>query len=268
MRPTLAIARRELAATIGSPVGALVAALFLACTAAVWFVLGPQLVGRGFVSGQPASLTLFFETALWMLLLVTPAISMRAISEEVRSGTLEVLLTAPVTERTIIFGKFLGAMIVLTLILLPTLVLVAAVELHGRPDYGEIVAGYLGLLLLGAALVASGILASTLTGSQVMAFLLTILAWLGLLLLTIGLPILGGLAAAIAAARDPGEATRPLLQLGQMVGAAAAEANPLVRVRTLLGGLMDSFSVVYFIALTAACLAIAARGLSVRRVAG
>jgi len=268
VRAVLAIARRELEATILSPTGAIVAALFLACTASVWFVLGPQLVGRGFVSGQPASLALFFETALWMLLLLTPAISMRAISEEVRSGTIEILLTAPVRERTIVAGKFLGAMAFLALVLLPTLVLVVAVERHGRPDYGEIAAGYLGLLLLGAALIASGLLASTLTASQVMAFLLTILAWLGLLLLTIGLPILGGLAAAAEAARGAGEAAAPLLELGRAVGAAAAEANPLVRVRTLLGGLLDSFSVAYFAILTAACLVLAGRGLAVRREAG
>ncbi len=268
MRATLAIARRELAAIIGSPVGALVAGLFLACTGAVWFVLGPQLVGRGFVSGQPASLSLFFETALWMLLLLTPAISMRSISEEIRSGSLEVLLTAPVPERTIILGKFLGSLLVLVLILLPTLVLLVALERHGRPDYGEVAAGYLGLVLIGAALLASGILASTLTGSQVTAFLLTILAWLGLLLLTIGLPILGGLATAAEAALPPGEAPSVLLRIGRRIGEAAAEANPLVRVRTLLGGLLESFSVVYFLALTWACLAIASRGLAVRRITG
>lgn len=265
MKATWAIARRELETTILSPVGALVAALFLACTGTVYFVLAPQLVGRGFVQGQPASLALFFETALWTLVLVAPAISMRAISEEVRAGTLEILLTAPIRERTIIVGKFLGAMAFLAIMLLPSVLLVIAVERHGRPDYGEIIAGYLGLLLIGGSLLASGILASSLTGSQVMAFLLTVFGWLALLLVTVGLPILGGIAGTLAAAEADPTAVPLLLRVGRTAGFLAAEANPLVRVRTLLGGLLDSFSIVYFVIFVGACLFVADRNLAVRR---
>lgn len=268
MSPLLAIARRELEATILSPVGAVVAALFLACTSSVWFVLGPQIAGRGFVQGQPAALDLFFETALWTLALVAPAVSMRSVSEEVRAGTIEVLLTAPVRERTIILGKFIGAVAFLVVMLLPTGLLVVATELHGRPDLGAIASGYLGLLLVGSALLATGILASSLTGSQVMAFLLTLFTWLALLLVTIGLPILGGLAAAAESARLPGEGVPLILRAGRLTGIIAAEANPLVRVRTLLSGLVDTFSIAYFVLLTGTLLILADRSLALRRLTG
>ena len=289
MRAILAIAGRELRGSVFSPVGACIIAGFLALTGSIYFILGPQLNGIGFVQGQPATLTFFFNTSLWLLLIAAPAISMRLISEELRLGTLEVLLCAPINERQIIMGKFLGAFIFLVVLLLPTAAFVVAIEVHGRPDYGEIFAGYLGLLLIGSAVIASGLLASTVTASQVMAFLLTLFGWIGAVIAAIGLPRVGALAAtrlrtveatadeaspaatesvtvsADVAPDSVGTIGTWLLEAATWVGRAAELTNPIGRVRTVLNGLIDSYSIAFFVLLTAFFLVAASRMLAFRR---
>ena len=152
MSRLLALAGRELRSYFLSPGGYIIIALFL-LTSGFAFV-------RLFESGQPASLRGVFELGTWMLMFICPAISMRAISEERRLGTFEMLMTCPVSEGEVIVGKFIAMLGFLVLMLVPTAVHVAALELYGRPDYGELLCGYLGMILVGSAYLASGVFAA------------------------------------------------------------------------------------------------------------
>jgi len=203
MRAVAAIVGREVRSNFLSPVGYLVAALFAAITGVIF-------LARTFEQGQPASMRLVFEWGTWLLLFVCPAISMRMIAEEKRMGTWEMLNSCPVSERGIVLGKFLGGMI------------------YGRPDYGEIACGYLGLLLAGAAYLSSGLLASALCASQVIAFLLTLFFWLGLSLCAKLLP-------AYVPARWAD---------------VAFASDPDPRLRDFAIGLLDTSNIVFFCTLT------------------
>jgi ABC-2 type transport system permease protein len=265
MSETLAIARRELLSFLLSPAGYLVATLFLFFTALVYFAAAPLLVGSGFSAGQPASLRLFFEVAVWVFFIIGPAISMRAISEELRQGTLEMLMTAPISEAQIILGKFFGALGFMVVMLAPTLVYVIALERYGRPDYGEVVCGYLGLLLVGSAYLASGILASALTSSQVLAYVSTLFFWVMLLLGTMVLPHLASLADAVAGRPDTNAFLAALLGALRKGADFLAPGNPITRMRGFVIGLLDSFNVVYFVSFTAVFLVAAVKALGMRR---
>jgi ABC-2 type transport system permease protein len=265
MSVTLVIARRELASFFRSPVGYVVTGLFLFFTALVFFGAAPVLVGSGFSQGQPASLRLFFQIGVWVFFVVGPAISMRTISEEVRLGTLESLMTAPITETQIILGKFLGSFGFLVTMLLPTVLFVVALEIHGRPDYGELLCGYLGLLLVGAAYVATGILASTLTSSQVLAFVSTIFFWLIVLLVTMVLPTLGALAEGLAGRPGNGPTVELMLRWFSDIAAFLAVGNPMTRVRGFVIGLVDTFNIIYFVSFTTVFLVASIKALGLRR---
>jgi len=262
---TLALARRELLAYLLSPVGYIVTALFLFFTSLVYFAAAPLLMGSGFSQGQPASLRLFFQIGVWVLFVIAPAISMRTISEELRLGTIESLLTAPITETQIILGKFFGSLSFLVLMLLPTVLFVFALERYGRPDYGELLCGYLGLLLIGAAFLASGIFISTLTGSQVLAYIVTIFFWLILLLATMVLPYLASLAEGLAGRPDNSETLETLLAWLEGAARFLAVGNPRARVLDFINGLVDTFNIIYFLSFTILFLVAAIRALGARR---
>lgn len=236
MTRMLAIAGREWKSYFFAPSGYIITGLFLMMTGVIFIV-------RTFAQGQPASMRSVFEYGTWMLLFVGPAISMRAISEEKRLGTIEMLLSAPVSERQVIFGKFLAAMAFLIVMLGATLAYVIALELHGRPDYGELLCGYLGMLLVGGAYLASGVLASTLTTSQVVAFLMTVFFWIGL---------------SVGAKWLPAYLPEPW-------STVAFALDPDPRLRDFAIGLIDTSNVVYFGSLIALFLTSAIRTLDARR---
>jgi len=265
VRALLAIARREYTALLLTPAGCIIAALFMFLCAMIYFVIAPNLFGSGFRQGQPASLRLFFETGAWTLFLVAPAISMRTISDELRTGTMETLLTAPVGEWTIVLGKYLGAMGVLATMLLPTLLLPLAIEVHGRPDHGEILCGYLGLLLLGSACLASGMFFSSLTASQVLSFLATVFFWMVLLLATLGLPAAAAALTELGAQEGGGVWLLRLSSIFDSAARLAAEITPVTHLRSFVLGLVDSYAIAVFLALTAGFLAMAMRALEWRR---
>lgn len=104
-----------------------------------------------------------------ILVFIIPIVTMRTISEERRSGTIESLLTAPVTDVQVVLAKFLGSWLFYLAMLAPTLAYVLLLSIFGNPEYGPIASGYLGLALLGALYVATGVLASSLTSNQVIA---------------------------------------------------------------------------------------------------
>src|SRR5690606_34131428 len=143
----------------------------------------------------------------------------------------------------VVLGKFFAALGFLLVMLVPTLALVWALELYGRPDYGELASGYLGMMLAGAAYLASGILASTLTTSQMAAFLVTLFFWIAL---SIGAKVLPG-------------------YLPEPWATAAFAVDPEPRLRDFAIGLIDTSHVVYFVSLTAVFLVAAVRSLETRR---
>lgn len=176
MRALTAIATREYASMFRLPIGWVVMALYLLLTGVV-FAAGSLR------PGDPASLRGLFMLSDWLLLFVAPAISMRLLSDEWRQGSIEPLMTSPISDWQIVAGKYAGAALFLLTLLAPTLVYVVVLEWLAAPDYGPIAAGYLGLALTGMLYLSLGIVCSALTSSQVVAFLTTIFA---LLILRIG----------------------------------------------------------------------------------
>jgi ABC-2 type transport system permease protein len=242
MRGTAAIAGRELRAYFLTPGGYVVAALFT-------LLNGLLFVRLVFNQGEVAALRPIFGFSMVAFMLLCPAITMRAISEELRLGTIEVLLTAPVRSGQIIAGKFLAALGFLVVLLLPTLLFVVALEVYGRPDYGELACGYFGVILAGAAYLASGVLASTLTASQVVAYLVTVFFWLILLLLTSLVPQVEVL---------------PALWRDAWSDVLFA-LDPSARLRGFATGLIDTADVVYFCSLTVLLLVASVVCLDARR---
>lgn len=163
-----AIAWREAASCFRTPLGWVVVALYL-LVAGLW--VGLETIRPG----EPASLRAFFNVSQWLLLLVAPAVSMRLLSEEFRLGTIEPLAASPVGDYAIALGKFLGSVLFLAAMLAPSAAYVVVLEWLSSPDYGPILAGYVGLLLVGMLYLAAGTFFSTLTSSQVVAFLTTVL---------------------------------------------------------------------------------------------
>ncbi|RCK77655.1 MAG: gliding motility protein GldF [Ignavibacteriae bacterium] len=122
-----------------------------------------------------ATLRSFFETAPFLLLFFGPAITMRLISEEKKSGTIELLATKPIQDYEIIIGKFLSAWALFVIALLPTLIYYFTITILGDIEIGPVIGGYLGLILVGAVFIAIGVFGSTLTENQVVAFIISFL---------------------------------------------------------------------------------------------
>ena len=131
-----------------------------------------------------------------LLLFICPALTMRSICEERKQGTWELLVASPPGMGSIVFGKFLASFCFLLILLFLTLPCVVLLETYGRPDPGEILSGYLGIALMGSLYLASGILASTISGSQTIAFLLTVFFWILVGLAKAGAGVLGNRVAA------------------------------------------------------------------------
>lgn len=236
-RGTMAIARRELIALFGTLVGWAVIALFLMPVGVVFAVVV-------FRNGQPASLRDVFGAAGWSMLVVAPAITMRGLSEEFRLGTWESLAAAPIGEGAIVLGKFLAAVAMLAAMTAPLAVLALALELHGRPDYGELLCGALGVMLIGALFASVGLWASTVTSSQLVAYLLALFVWLLVALCCLLLP-----------SRSPA-----------WVAELLYASDPLRRLRDLALGLFDTAHLAYALAIIVAVLGSATWCLRARRV--
>ena len=125
-----------------------------------------------------ADLTSFFYLAPWILIFLIPAITMKTFADEFRSGTIEILKTRPITNVTLVLGKFFAILTLLIIVLIPTFVYAYSIHELGNPvgnlDYGSISGSYIGLFLLASSFASIGIFTSTLTKNQVVAFLLGI----------------------------------------------------------------------------------------------
>jgi len=171
------IARRELAAYFESPLAYVFLVIFLLLAGVFTFTLG------GFFERGEASLMAFFGWIPWLFLFLVPAAGMRLWSEERRMGTIELLLTMPVTTTQAILGKFLASWVFLAIALGLTFPLVITVNILGDPDNGVVFAGYVASLLLGGAYLAVSCMTSALTRNQVVSFILSLMLCLGLIMI-------------------------------------------------------------------------------------
>lgn len=169
MKTIWTIAKRELAAYFDSLVAYVMLILFLGFSGFFTWLYGSDI----FISGQ-ASLQVFFAIAYWSLFFFIPAITMRLIAEERKAGTLELVLTKAVSHFQLLIGKFLSAWILIMLALLFTAPYTITLSYIGNPDLGAILCGYLGLMLMAGAYVAIGLMASSFSGNQIVAFLVSL----------------------------------------------------------------------------------------------
>ena len=170
------IAKRELVSYFTSPVAYVFLVIFLLLTGFLTFTAG------AFFERGEASLAAFFAFHPWVYLVLVPAVGMRLWSEERRAGTLELLLTLPVTAWQAILGKFAASWAFLAIALALTFPVVVTVNVLGEPDNGQVFAGYLGSFLLAGAYLAITCLTSAMTRNQVVAFILSVVLCLFLLL--------------------------------------------------------------------------------------
>ena len=166
MRNTVAIMQRELLSLFFSPIGYIVIAGFLLLTGVI------VLVTEVFGPGKPATLRSVFDFTPYVLAIIIPAICMRTISEEYRTGTLETLMTAPVSDAELVIGKYLAALIFYLIMLAGTLIYLVMMIVYGSPDIGASLASYLGLALIGVAFAAFGVFTSSLTRNQIVAWMI------------------------------------------------------------------------------------------------
>ncbi|TXE11859.1 gliding motility-associated ABC transporter substrate-binding protein GldG [Seonamhaeicola algicola] len=171
----LAILKKEINSFFASPIGYLVIAIFLILNGLfLWLFKGDfNVLDYGF-----ADLSSFFLLAPWILIFLIPAVTMRSFSDEKKQGTLELLLTKPISQLNIVLGKYLGAFILILIALLPTLLYVYTVYQLGKPvgnlDMGSTWGSYFGLLFLVAAYTAIGVFGSTLSQNQIVAFIASV----------------------------------------------------------------------------------------------
>ncbi len=175
------VLRRELAGYFATPVAYVFIVIFLMAASALTFYLG------GFYERGIADLEPFFRFHPWLYLFLVPAISMRLWAEERKTGTVELLLTLPVTLQQAVLGKFLAAWLFVGLALLLTFPVWITVNLLGDPDNGSILAAYIGSWLMAGGFLAIGSCLSALTRNQVVAFILTVVVCF--LFLVSGLPL-------------------------------------------------------------------------------
>ena len=159
----------QVATLVGKEVRTLFTSPIAYAVIAVFVVLSGYTFTMSLIVAKQATLVhIFFQSAVQLILLV-PLITMRQFAEERRSGTLQLLLTAPLAEIDIVAAKFIACMVVLLAMTSLTLVYAAVLAVYGDPDWGPIYSGYVGLVLLGAALVSIGLMISALTANQIVA---------------------------------------------------------------------------------------------------
>ena len=166
---------REIKSFFGSPIGYLVIAVFLIGNGLfLWVFEGEyNILNSGFADLSP-----FFTLAPWILIFLIPAVTMRSFSDEKKQGTLELLLTKPLSIWQIVNGKFLGSMLLIVMAIIPTFIYVKVISDLGMPegniDMGSTMGSYFGLLFLIAAYSAIGIFTSTLSENQIVAFIVSV----------------------------------------------------------------------------------------------
>lgn len=168
------ICKKELRQFFSSLTGYIAIIVFLLANGLALFVFEGNILDFGY-----ATLDRFFELAPWILLLLIPAITMRSFSDEFKAGTFELLQTRPLTRSQIVWGKYLGSLIVVLIALLPTIVYffsIQALSSNEGIDTGATIGSYIGLFFLAAVFTAIGICISSFTSNAVVAFILSLIA--------------------------------------------------------------------------------------------
>jgi len=177
MNRSLIIAKRELSSYFYSPVAYVAMTLFL--------IAAGYFFWDDFTPGKPVEMRHTFECMLWLMVIIIPMLGMGLLSQEWASGTIETMMTAPVNETEVVLGKFFGSLAFFIVLLVPTILYVVLLRIYGRPDYGPILSGYLGLILVAALFISVTLMFSSMTKIQVVAAalavtvlcLLTVLPW-------------------------------------------------------------------------------------------
>jgi ABC-2 type transport system permease protein len=225
------IAKREFAAYFATPLAAVFLTIFVAATGAFAFYIG------GFFDRGQANLFSFFAYHPWLYLLLVPAVAMRLWAEERKSGTIELLMTLPISPWEAILGKFAAAWAFVGLALVLTFPMWITVNILGDPDNGIILASYLGSFLMAGAFLAIGSLVSALTKNQVIAFILA--ATICFLFVMSGMELVQNTLRAWA----PG-----------LVGQAISSMSFLSHFEQITRGVVDLNTIIFFLSLIAFAL--------------
>ena len=170
MRESWIIAKKELYSFFDSLVAYILLVAFLGFSGFFTWLYGSDIFYH-----KQASLDIFFNVALWSLFFFIPAITMRQFAEEKKTGTIELLLTKKLTDHQLVIGKFLGCLLLVVIALLFTIPYYVTVARLGNIDHGSTITGYLGLILMSSGYIAIGLLASSFTSNQIVAFLMALL---------------------------------------------------------------------------------------------
>ena len=235
MRTTQAVAWKEIVIYFSSPTAYIVGLIFLALTG---FFFSRDL-GNPF---PEATLAPFFQGAVIILILLAPALTMRLIAEEQKLGTIELLLTSPVRDWEVVIGKYLASLAFLLVLVALSFFYAILLFVFASPDPGPIWAGYLGLVLYGAASLSVGLLASTLTSNQIVAAVVAMGILLALFFADLAFGAVGGLA-------------------GEIIGEMSLKSH----FDDFERGVVDTKHIVYFLSVTAFFLFLSVRALESRR---
>ena len=228
MSKILAIAGREMRSYFASPLAFVVAAMFLLV---VGYLFSLILFHTKQANFQP-----LFSNMAVMFLLVIPALTMRLIADERKTGTIELLMTSPIHDRDLVLGKYLASLIYLAFLTGLTFAFPLIVAVTTKLDWPVVFTGYLGVFLLGASFMAVGVLASSLTSNMIIAamitFAISLIVWL-------------------------------LPSAGQMFGGAAADVLTYLSVinhqENLGRGVLDTSDIIFYLSFITACLFMAIR---------
>jgi ABC-type uncharacterized transport system involved in gliding motility auxiliary subunit/ABC-type transport system involved in multi-copper enzyme maturation permease subunit len=238
MKPIMIIARRELKALFDNPAGYVLLVVFL--------VVNDFLFFRQVYLTNSATLRPMMDTLPWLMLFFVPAVAMRTLAEDTRTGQLEVLLSQPITELELLVGKYLGAVFFLWTGLLFTLPLPLGLSLGSELPWGPVIAQYVGAMLFAAGFAGVGVWASCITRSQITAFIVAVAVMF--LLVLVGLnPLIVG--------------------LPPQLGLIAARLGVLAHFDSIGRGVIDLRDAVYFISLAAIFLTMAYGSLLARKLA-
>ena len=219
MKTIWIITKRELNSFFDSLIAFIMIIIFLGFSGFFTWISGSDI----FMTGQ-ASLRSFFSIAYWTLFFFIPALTMRLIAEEKKSGTIEMLLTKAVTDRQVIIGKYLATLILIVIALGFTLPYVITISRIGDLDAGETICGYLALIMMSAAYTSIGLFSSSITSNQIVAFLSAL--FIGLFFHIIFEVIAGGMKGV----------------LGQVVNSLSVS----VHFESLARGVVDTKDLIYF----------------------
>jgi ABC-2 type transport system permease protein len=245
MSKVLAIVRRELVAYFSSPLAYIVLTAFLLMQGYIFSIIVSFLNNPMTQAMTPLRLFFGGTVFFWLFLLFTvPVITMRLLAEERRSGTVEVLLTSPVTEAQVVAGKMAAAVIFYAVLWLPTVLYVVILRQHSTIDLLPVLSGYLGVLLIGFLFLAVGIFTSTLTNNQLIAAILAFAALV--VLFSIGL-------------------VEQLMVSSSWIRDALAYMNLWTHMDDYAKGIVDTRHVVYELSVGLLFLFLAAKSLEVKK---